>query len=140
MLFCAASAGAQIKVTQGNNSAAFKGSKQPEITSYSNDNANYIVTRKYENMLHTNTLIICDNTGNIIAKDERVPVGVFNNNSEITKIVVVGNTIAAFVENHDKSTGKNTLTIKTINNNGEFTNTVVNVSSIDFQKMSNPGD
>lgn len=139
-VFAIAGAQAQVKVTQGNNSPEFKPVKQPRFVSFTNDNANYFIVKRSERMEKINTLIVAGKNGDITtATDLKINRGTFNNESEISSVQVVGNNVVAFVESRSKKDGKNTLTARTVDNNGTVSTTDIPVGSIDFTKMSNAG-
>lgn len=132
----------QVKVSQGNNSPDFKLTSQPKFTSFATDNANYfVISNKSQMSEKSYTLIVADKTGNITtAKDVQLNQGVSNNSYDLTSILVVGKSPVAFVENHSKGDGKNTLTARIIDNNGTLNASGINVGSLSLAKMSNPGE
>jgi len=132
-------AGAQIKVTQGNNSQPFKITKQPNFTSFSNDNANYFLMNRSEHFVKINTLVIADKTGNISTATDIILNRSIFSDAEVSKLLVVGNTVVAFIENHDKKAGKNSLTARLVDDKGNISSTESAIGSIDFIKMSNAG-
>src|SRR3569833_2601870 len=134
-------AGAQIKVTQGNNSQPFKITKQPNFTSFSNDNANYFLMNRSEHFVKINTLVIADKTGNISTATDIILNRSIFSDAEVSKLLVVGNTVVAFIENHDKKAGKNSLTARLVDDKGNKkknkSSTESAIGSIDFIKMTN---
>jgi hypothetical protein len=131
----------QVKVTQGNNSPDFNLNKQSSFTSFSTSDADYFVIRRVENFEKINTLVVADKNGSITtSKEVRVNMGVFNNSSDVQNLLVVGKNAVVFVENHNKADGKNTLTARVVDKNGNVEPTGVTIGSIDFTKMTNPGD
>lgn len=131
----------QVKVSQGGNSPQFSPSKQPGFNSFSTDEADYFVVKRYENFERINTLIVSDKTGNIISsKEARVNMGLVNNTFDVKDLLVVGKTPMLFVENHNKADGKNTLSVRHIDKAGNVSASGPNIASIDFLKMSNAGE
>src|SRR3569833_3331134 len=92
-------AGAQIKVTQGNNSQPFKITKQPNFTSFSNDNANYFLMNRSEHFVKINTLVIADKTGNISTATDIIQNHNKNNETKKRKQKEKRKTEEAFIEN-----------------------------------------
>ena len=138
-LLAAIGAGAQIKVTQGDNSQPFKITKQPNFTSYASENSNYFVLNRTEHFVKINTLVIADKAGNInTATDIILSRSIFSD-AEVNKLLVVGNSIVAFIENRDKKAGKNTLVARLVDEKGNIGNSESAIGSIDFVKMSNAG-
>jgi len=132
---------AQVQVVQGNNSSQFKLSKPVGFTSFTTANANYFVLKRTEHFENINTLIVADKSGSIITdKEIRINMGSFNNQSGVKNLLVINSTPVVFVENRDKSAGKNTLTASTIDDNGNINTAAVTIASMDFEKMSNAGD
>jgi len=144
ILFASAtiSAFGQVKVSQGQNSSDFKLTKQPKFTSFAKDETSYfVISNKNQTYEKSYTLIAADKSGNIITdKDVQLNPGVSNNSYDLTSILVVGKSPVAFVENHSKGDGKNTLTTRMIDNNGNMNASGITVGSMDLSKMSNPGE
>lgn len=135
------SAQAQVKVSQGNNSPEYAAIQQPKFASFATDNADYFIIKRTERFEKINRLIIADKNGNIsTSKDIRINMGVFNNDAGVNSLQVVGNNVVVFVEGRSKKDGKNTLTARTVDDNGNVSTTDLPVSSIDFVKMSNAGE
>lgn len=131
----------QVKVSQGSNSPQFVPAKQPGFSSFSTDEADYFVIKRSENFERINTLIVADKSGNITSsKEARVNMGLINNTFDVKELLVLGKKPLLFVENHNKADGKNTLSTRTVDKNGNVSATGPNIGSIDFQKMSNAGE
>lgn len=130
----------QVTVSQGNNSPQFALNKQTGFTSFTTATANYFVISRTEDFEHINTFIVADKSGHIITdKEVRVNMGVFNNSSSVKKLLVVNETPVVFVESHNKAEGKNTLTVRTIDDSGNVTGNSTIIGTMDFVKMTNAG-
>lgn len=141
-LLFAANTFAQVKATQGNNNVPFTPKfKHPQFSAYSTANSDYFVICKTEHFEKINTLVVADKKGNIISsKDVRFNMGTFNNNNSVIKVLVAGNTVAAFLENHNKDTGKNTLNVQMLDSKGDVSGTPMELGTLDFLKLNSPGD
>jgi hypothetical protein len=141
-LAAALSTSAQIKVTQGSNSPEFVLTKQPVFTSYATDNGSYfLICNKNKLYEKSYNLIMADKSGTIVTNNEvKINAGSFNNMNNLTSLLVVNNNPVAFVENHNKESGKNILTAGTVDQNGAINATPIIIGSLNFTKMSNPGN
>jgi len=131
----------QVKVTQGNNSPQFTLTSQPDFTSFNTEKTNFFVIHRIEDFENINLLIAADKAGSIITdKEIKVNRGTFNSQTSIKKLLVVGATPVVFIENHDKASGKNSLTAATVDANGIVSETRVAIATMDFVKMTNAGE
>jgi len=132
-------AGAQIKVTQGDNSQPIKVTKQPNFTSFASENSNYFVLNRTEHFVKINTLVIADKTGSISTATDIILNRSIFSDAEVNRLLVVGNTVVAFIESRDKKAGKNMLTARLVDEKGNISNSESPIGSMDFAKMSNSG-
>jgi len=140
-LLACSSAQAQVKVTQGSNSPDFTLNRQRQVTSFNTNDASYMVLTRTERFEKINTLIVTDKNSSInIAKEIRINMGVFNDTHEVVSLLVVGNTPVVFIENHNKASGKNTLTARMVDKAGNVSSTEMAIGSVDFTKITNSGD
>lgn len=132
---------AQVKVTQGDNSPNFSVNKQTTFASFYTDKLNYFVIKHVEEFEKMNTLIVADKNGHIITdKEIRINRGVFNNPSSVKNLLVVNTTPVIFVENRNKAEGKNTLTVRAIDDNGNVSDNATTIGTTDFVKLTNAGE
>lgn len=133
---------AQVNASSGSASAPFKLTAQnPEFNSYSTGEGNYFVVKWTELFENIYNLVGTDKAGAVISSNEIVlPMSMSNNTFGINELLVIGQKPYAFVENRNKSTMKNTLTARPVDNRGTVDPQGATIASFPIAKMSNSGD
>ncbi|NVO04202.1 MAG: hypothetical protein HXX09_16030 [Bacteroidetes bacterium] len=129
----------QVKLIQG-RTTDFQIEKQPDLDSYLVGPDYYFIFTKRNGAEFKRTLLIIDKDGNTkTAGNIEINAGVITNMNSITDIIMLGNKMYVLVENRNKETGKNTLSIHTLGNSGEVSEDGTEISSMDFKKFNNSG-
>ncbi|HEY0055628.1 MAG TPA: hypothetical protein VGB63_09750 [Pedobacter sp.] len=142
LLVCIENSFSQIKVSHSVPQEFKLIDKKTENATYTTENADYFILKNMNMSVNFGQrIVVADKSGKITAaKELKFNPGTFNNSLEIISMGVVKNTLAAFVTNHNKGEGKNTLSIRTIDEKGDFSSTDISVGQIPFLKLTNPGD
>ncbi len=139
LTFSSITASAQLNASMGKYTQ-YTLLAQSRSTAYSNSDYDYFIINRKEAFDRINTVIAVDNTGVIkLVKDIRVPVGSFSDDHYIKNIVLAGKNLTAFIETRTKATGKNTLSMRTIDKYGNLSPESLTAGDFDFTKMGNSG-
>lgn len=141
LLLAASASFSQVTVSHGSNQEFKLIHKNPDYSSYATSKSTYFIFRKTENgIVFGSNITVADQTGQLSpVRELAFNNGVINNSYEINAMDVVNDQLLVFVENRNKSEGKNSLSVRVLDEKGDFTGAETPIASLPFVKMTNPG-
>lgn len=129
----------KLSLTKGGQTAIDK-EKSTEPFNFISNGDHYFMTKYFSKGIMNFEMKSFDSKGQALKnKKLEVSVGSFNNSFGIDDIVGMGTKVYALIEHLDKASGKNTLTARTMDNQGNIAESGVDVMSIPFEKTMNSG-
>ena len=136
---CGLRAGAQFKVSV---SAArpFKPNAEKGFFSYSNEWNDFLLFKRIENTEQIFGLVMTDDADEILlTSDLRVATQVGDNHFTLAGLALAGRNLTAFVQSHNRVTGRNVMAMQAVDNKGGLTSEGMLVGYFDFRAPDDPG-
>jgi hypothetical protein len=111
-----------------------------DFLSYSNDQNDFMLLGRLENTEKIYSLVMTDDADEIVtASNIRVATEVGDNHFKLAGLALAGSNLTAFVESHNRQTGRNVMAMQAVDKNGGLTSEGMLVGYFDFIKADNPG-
>ncbi|WP_285057883.1 hypothetical protein [Pedobacter ginsengisoli] len=111
-----------------------------DFLSYSNPQNDFMLIGRMENTEKIYSLIMTDDADEIVtASNIRVATEVGDNHFKLAGLALAGSNLTAFVESHNRQTGRNVMAMQAVDKNGGLTSEGMLVGYFDFVKADHPG-
>lgn len=111
-----------------------------DFLSYSNGQNDFMLAGRMENTEKIYALVMTDDADEIITVSNiRVATEVGDNHFRLAGLALAGSNLTAFVESHNRQTGRNVMAMQAVDKNGGLTSEGMLVGYFDFLKEGNPG-
>lgn len=111
-----------------------------DFLSYSNPQNDFMLVGRMENTEKIYSLVMTDDADEIITVSNiRVATEVGDNHFRLAGLALAGSNLTAFVESHNRQTGRNVMAMQAVDKNGGLTSEGMLVGYFDFVKAENPG-
>lgn len=111
-----------------------------DFLSYSNQQNDFMLIGRMENTEKIYSLIMTDDGDEIVtASNIRVATEVGDNHFKLAGLALAGSNLTAFVESHNRKTGRNVMAMQAVDKNGGLTSEGMLVGYFDFVKADHPG-
>ncbi|HMI04335.1 MAG TPA: hypothetical protein VK541_17735 [Pedobacter sp.] len=111
-----------------------------DFLSYSNQQNDFMLVGRLENTEKIYSLVMTDDGDEIVtASNIRVATEVGDNHFKLAGLALAGSNLTAFVESHNRQTGRNVMAMQAVDKNGGLTSEGMLVGYFDFIKADDPG-
>jgi hypothetical protein len=111
-----------------------------DFFSYSNQQNDFMLIGRMENTEKIYSLVMTDEGDEIVtASNIRVATEVGDNHFKLAGLALAGSNLTAFVESHNRQTGRNVMAMQAVDKNGGLTSEGMLVGYFDFNKADDPG-
>lgn len=129
----------QVTYTAG-GTAPFESVKETGYYNFTSNGLTYHITRVYVLTIPKYEIYCYDNAGGLKYHSTLdLNPGVFNNTYTVNALLPLNNKVIGMVEHLDKAAGKNTLSARVLDENGQLGKTDTELNFVPFEKILNSG-